>query len=194
MTVALLASNYYCSSISRMWGIAVYITHEVSDFFLAVSTSLNYAGHPAQGPALALCIIVRICLRHCVNLRILWSMLPGGEFSTGGPYELDWAAGQYKCPLANCLAFELLGRLRSLNTFWLWCLLRSAYRLAVLGIAKDDRSEAEEEREDKPQVHPRQDNEEHVRDMLRESGEMVSQARNGIGRILGVVRRRKELM
>jgi acyl-CoA-dependent ceramide synthase len=30
-----------------------------------------------------------------------------------------------------------------LNLFWLYCLFRSAYRLVVYKIAKDDRSEAE---------------------------------------------------
>lgn len=66
------------------------------------------------------------------------------EFRTVGPYEMDWAAGQYKSPLSNVITFALLAALQGLNLFWLGCLLRSAYRLAVLKIAKDDRSEDEE--------------------------------------------------
>lgn len=38
----------------------------------------------------------------------------------------------------------LLAGLQTLNLFWLYCLFRSAYRYIVTGVAKDDRSEAEE--------------------------------------------------
>jgi acyl-CoA-dependent ceramide synthase len=128
-------------------GIAVYITHDISDFFLSVSKSLNYAESKLQGWAFALCIVVWIYLRHYINLRILYSTLPGGEFSTVGHYVLDWDAEQYKCPLANVITFGLLAALQALNLFWLYCLVRNAYKFAVLGEAKDDRSEAEDEGE-----------------------------------------------
>ncbi|KAK0670084.1 putative sphingosine N-acyltransferase-like protein [Cercophora samala] len=137
-------------------GIAVYITHDISDFFLSVSKSLNYVESRAQGWSFGLCIVMWVYLRHYINLRILYSMLPGGEFSTVGPYVMDWGAGQYKSPLANVIAFSLLALLQSLNIFWLYCLLRSAYKFVVLGVAKDDRSEAEDEGEDEALVTQRQ--------------------------------------
>ncbi|KAK4038083.1 sphingosine N-acyltransferase LAG1 [Parachaetomium inaequale] len=124
-------------------GIGVYITHDVSDFFLAISKSLNYLNHPAQSSSFALCIAAWIYLRHYLNLGILYSIAT--EYSAVGPFELDWAAQAYKCRVAQVGTFALLAALQALNLFWLYCLFRSAYRFVVLGVAKDDRSEDEEE-------------------------------------------------
>jgi acyl-CoA-dependent ceramide synthase len=145
ITVALVALSYRFHF--TYMGIAVYITHDISDFFLSVSKSLNYVESQLQGWAFSLCIVVWIYLRHYINLRILYSTLPGGEFSTVGPYVLAWDTEQYKCPLANAITFGLLAALQALNIFWLYCLVRNAYKFAVLGEAKDDRSEAEDEGE-----------------------------------------------
>lgn len=142
ITVALIALSYRFH-FTHM-GIAVYITHDISDFFLAVSKSLNYLQFKHQGLPFALCISAWVYLRHYLNLVILYTTLPGGEFSTIGPYNLNWATEQYKSPIANVITFTLLALLQALNIFWLYCLLRSAYRLVFMGIAKDDRSEDEE--------------------------------------------------
>ncbi|KAK0389506.1 hypothetical protein NLU13_3081 [Sarocladium strictum] len=142
VTVALVALSYHFHF--AYMGIAVYITHDISDFFLSVSKSLNYVESKLQGWSFTLCIVMWIYLRHYINLKILYSALPGGEFSTVGPYVLDWEAEQYKCPLANVISFSLLAALQSLNIFWLYCLSRNAYKFVVLGVAKDDRSEAED--------------------------------------------------
>lgn len=83
-----------------------------------------------------------IYLRHYQNLRIILSLF--NEFRTVGPYEFDWDAGQYKGPLSNAITFGLLASLQALNLFWLYCLLRSAFRFVVYDIVKDDRSEVEE--------------------------------------------------
>jgi very-long-chain ceramide synthase len=145
-------------------GIAVYVTHDISDFFLAVSSksdvyhlvyrgnstlihlfqiakSLNYINSPLQGVAFGLCIVIWTYLRHYINLRILYSLCT--EFSTVGPYELNWDTEQYKCALSNIITFTLLAGLQTVNLYWLWCLMRNAYRFLFLGIAKDDRSEDE---------------------------------------------------
>ncbi|KAF4124348.1 Acyl-CoA-dependent ceramide synthase [Geosmithia morbida] len=145
VTVALVALSYRFHF--AYMGIAVYITHDVSDLFLALSKSLNYLNHPLQGASFALCIAVWVYLRHYVNLRILYSALPGSEFSTVGPYVLNWEAEQYKCPLSNFIAFGLLAALQALNLFWLYCLMRAAYKFVFLGVAKDDRSDDEEAEE-----------------------------------------------
>jgi acyl-CoA-dependent ceramide synthase len=42
----------------------------------------------------------------------------------------------------------MLASLQALNLFWLYCLLRSAYRFVVHNIAKDDRSESDSEPEE----------------------------------------------
>lgn len=122
-------------------GIAVYVTHDISDFFLAMAKSLNYINSPLQGPAFGLCIVIWTYLRHYINLRILYSLYT--EFSTVGPYQLNWDTEQYKCALSNIITFTLLAGLQTVNLYWLWCLMRNAYRFLVLGIAKDDRSEDE---------------------------------------------------
>ncbi len=83
-----------------------------------------------------------IYLRHYINLNVLYSIAT--EYSTVGPFGLDWEKEQFKCRFAQVGTFGLLASLQGLNLFWLYCLFRSAYRFVVLGIAKDDRSEAEE--------------------------------------------------
>lgn len=143
-------------------GLAVYITHDISDFFLAVSLcltspslpqanfvppqtskTLNYLDHPLTGPYYFTFMVVWIYLRHYLNLRILISLFT--EFKTVGPYEINWETGQYKCPLAFWITLTLLSSLQSLNLFWLFFILRIAYRFVLRGVEMaDDRSEAEE--------------------------------------------------
>ncbi|KAI1351589.1 TLC domain-containing protein [Xylaria sp. FL0043] len=137
VTVSLIALSYRFHF--TMMGVLVYVTHDISDFFLATSKALNYIDSPLQGPYFTLCIIVWVYLRHYINLKILASILT--EFRTVGPYVLDWKAEQYKCEISNVITFVLLAALQALNLFWLYCLLRNAYRFVVLGVAKDDREE-----------------------------------------------------
>lgn len=120
--------------------------HVNAHFNSQISKSLNYIDNPLQGPSFAWCIAVWIYLRHYINLRILYSILT--EFSTVGPYELNWKEEQFKCLLSNVITFALLAALQALNLFWLYCLMRSAYRFVFQGIAKDDRSEAEGEEDE----------------------------------------------
>ncbi|KAF5517760.1 Sphingosine N-acyltransferase-like protein FUM17 [Colletotrichum aenigma] len=125
-------------------GIAVYLTHDISDFFMAMSKTLNYIDHPITGPWYCLSLASWIYLRHVINLKILWSILT--EFRTVGPYQFypDWDNQQYKCMASNIITFGLLGLLQALNLFWLFFLLRIGYRYVWHGEEKDDRSEAEE--------------------------------------------------
>ncbi|SPQ19822.1 753118c8-fda4-43e6-9521-3727d64494d4 [Thermothielavioides terrestris] len=141
ITIALIGLSYRFHF--TYMGIAVYITHDISDFFLAISKSLNYLSHRLQVPAFALCIAVWIYQRHYLNLSILRSVAT--EFATVGPFGLDWPAQQYKCRLSQAVTFALLAALQALNLFWLGCLLRSAYRFVALGVARDERSEGEED-------------------------------------------------
>ncbi|TAQ86867.1 hypothetical protein B7494_g4835 [Chlorociboria aeruginascens] len=133
-------------------GLAVYITHDISDFFLATSKTLNYLDHPLVGPYFGFFIIAWVYLRHYLNLRILLSEFY--EFKTVGPYVLDWAAGQYKCALSHYISTGLLASLQSLNLFWFYYILKIAYRFVFYHVAEDDRSDnddnefAEEERLD----------------------------------------------
>ncbi|KAI0550246.1 TLC domain-containing protein [Xylaria curta] len=122
-------------------GLAVYITHDISDFFLATSKTLNYIDHWATGPYFFVFMCVWAYLRHYLNLRIIWSLFT--EFKTVGPYELNWETGQYKCDLAFYITLTLLSSLQALNLFWWFFIVRIAYRFVVYQTAEDDRSEAE---------------------------------------------------
>ncbi|KAI9649420.1 sphingosine N-acyltransferase lag1 [Ciborinia camelliae] len=123
-------------------GLAVYITHDISDFFLASSKTLNYIDHPLVGPYFAVFIASWVYLRHYLNLKILYSEF--NEFKTIGPYEMDWAGGQFKCPLSHVLSTILLASLQALNLFWLFYILRIAYRFVFMSIVEDDRSDNDE--------------------------------------------------
>jgi very-long-chain ceramide synthase len=81
-------------------------------------------------------------MRHYLNLRILWSEF--NEFKTVGPYELNWATEQYKCSISHYISTALLASLQCLNIFWLYYILRIAYRFLLTNVAQDDRSDEEE--------------------------------------------------
>ncbi|KAI5459905.1 TLC domain-containing protein [Mariannaea sp. PMI_226] len=129
-------------------GLAVYVTHDISDFFLATSKTLNYLDHSLTGPYFVLFMLVWIYLRHVINLKIIWSLLT--EFETIGPFELNWETQQYKCRLSQVITTALLSSLQALNLFWLFCIARIAYRFVFQNQLDDDRSEDEEEEEDTP--------------------------------------------
>lgn len=134
-------------------GLAVYVTHDISDFFLATSKTLNYLDHALTGPYFVLFMLVWIYLRHVINLKIIWSLLT--EFETIGPFEMDWDAEQYKCRLSQVITTALLSCLQALNLFWLFCIARIAYRFAFKNELDDDRSEYEEEEENTPIPQPK---------------------------------------
>ncbi|KAF4624491.1 hypothetical protein G7Y89_g13680 [Cudoniella acicularis] len=123
-------------------GLAVYITHDISDFFLATSKTLNYIDHPLVGPYFTFFILTWIYLRHYLNLRILWSEFH--EFKTVGPYELNWATEQFKCELSHWISTFLLASLQGLNLFWLYYIFKIAYRFVFYNVAEDDRSDNDE--------------------------------------------------
>ncbi|KAI1107255.1 longevity assurance proteins LAG1/LAC1 [Jackrogersella minutella] len=130
-------------------GLAVYITHDISDFFLATSKTLNYIDHPLVGPYFFVFMCSWTYLRHYLNLRILYSLFT--EFKTVGPYEINWETGQYKCELSFWITLSLLASLQALNLFWLFFILRIGYRFIVYNQADDDRSEAEESDVEEPE-------------------------------------------
>ncbi|KAK4123520.1 longevity assurance proteins LAG1/LAC1 [Parathielavia appendiculata] len=140
VSLALIALSYRFHF--TYMGLAVYITHDISDFFLATSKTLNYLDHWLTGPYYFTFMCVWIYLRHYLNLRILFSLFT--EYKTVGPYELNWETQQYKCALSFVITLALLSSLQALNLFWLFFIIRIAYRFVVHNVAKDDRSDAEE--------------------------------------------------
>jgi len=124
-------------------GLAIYITMDVSDFFLAVSKDLNYLDSPLVGPWFILFVGVWIYLRHYINLKILWTVLT--EFRTVGDFTLNFATQQYKCWISLPIVFILIGALQLVNLYWLFLILRILYRYIFGGIAQDERSDDESE-------------------------------------------------
>ncbi|PGG95509.1 hypothetical protein AJ79_10020 [Helicocarpus griseus UAMH5409] len=124
-------------------GLAVYITHDVSDFFIATSKTLNYLDSPIIGPYFLMFICIWIYMRHYLNLKILWAILT--EFETVGPFDLNWETQQYKCRLSQVITFSLLSALQAINLLWLFLILRIAKNYVLSDVKKDERSDDEEE-------------------------------------------------
>lgn len=106
------------------------------------SKTLNYIDHPFVGPYFGLFVAVWIYLRHYLNLRILLSEFY--EFRTVGPFGVVWETEQYKGTLSNVISTLLIGCLQALNLFWLWAILRIAYRFLFLNALSDVRSDDDE--------------------------------------------------
>lgn len=119
---------------------------DVSDFFLAASKTLNYLDSPTTGPFMVVFVAVWVYLRHYVNLKILWSVLT--EFRTVGEWELNWDTQQYKCWISQPIVFGLIGALQIVNIYWLFLIIRIMYRYVAAGVAKDERSDDEDEESD----------------------------------------------
>ncbi|MCJ1298975.1 hypothetical protein MMC08_001766 [Hypocenomyce scalaris] len=148
-------------------GLAVYITHDISDFFLAVSfpkkaavmgrgtlttpntqtsKTLHYLDSAIVVPYFSLFIGIWIYLRHYINLCILFATLT--KFASVGPYELDWETQQYKCWISQIITFALLASLQSINLFWLFLIVRIAFNIVFRSAVQDVRSEDEDDDED----------------------------------------------
>ncbi|PLB47553.1 longevity-assurance protein 1 [Aspergillus steynii IBT 23096] len=147
ITLALIALSYRFHF--TYMGIAVYITHDVSDFFLATSKTLNYLDHFITVPYFGLFVVMWIYLRHYLNLKILWAVLT--EFRTVGPFELNWETQQYKCWISQYITFALLASLQAVNLFWLFLILRILKNYIFNSITKDERSDDEDEEEEEAQ-------------------------------------------
>ncbi|KAH7143963.1 TLC domain-containing protein [Dactylonectria macrodidyma] len=151
VTLALIALSYRFHF--TYIGLAVYVTHDISDFFLATSKTLNYLDSSFTGPYFVLFMGVWIYLRHIINIKILWSLFT--EFETIGSFEMDWEAEQFKCRLSQVITSTLLASLQALNLFWLFCIVRVAYRFAFQNQLNDDRSDEEDEDEETPVPEPK---------------------------------------
>lgn len=139
VTLALIGLSYRFH-FAKM-GIAVFITHDISDFFLATSKTLNYIDSILVGPYFGAFIFIWIYLRHYINLHVLYATLT--EFRTVGPYELNWETQQYKCWISQIITFSLLAILQAVNLFWLFLILRIAKNFVFTSVGKDERSDDE---------------------------------------------------
>ncbi|KAE9977231.1 hypothetical protein BLS_001562 [Venturia inaequalis] len=74
ITLALIFASYRFHF--TYMGLAVYVTMDVSDFFLATSKLLNYIEAPIVIPYFMIFLSAWAYLRHFINLRILSSMIP----------------------------------------------------------------------------------------------------------------------
>lgn len=136
----LLIWSSYVFHFTKM-GLAIYITMDVSDFFLSLSKTLNYLNSVFTPFVFGLFVFFWIYLRHVVNIRILWSVLT--EFRHEGNYVLNFATQQYKCWISLPIVFVLIAALQLVNLYWLFLILRILYRLIWQGIQKDERSDSD---------------------------------------------------
>ncbi|KAG5518602.1 hypothetical protein PMAC_002999 [Pneumocystis sp. 'macacae'] len=124
-------------------GLAVFITMDISDVFLALAKLMNYIQCKGQGLVFGFFIFLWIYGRHYLNTVFLYSILT--SFKTVGPYELSWEKGYYKCWISQIIIFVLLLALQVVNMCWLVLILRIAYYFIINGKAKDDRSDDDDE-------------------------------------------------
>ncbi|KAG2733306.1 hypothetical protein G9P44_004296 [Scheffersomyces stipitis] len=144
ITIALIWSSY---RFHFTWmGLEIFITMDVSDFFLASSKTLNYLDYAISGPFIFVFALIWIYLRHYVNIRILWSVLT--EFRTVGEWELNWDTQQYKCYISQPIVFFLIAALQIVNLYWLFLIFRILSRYIFGGVAKDERSDDDSETEE----------------------------------------------
>lgn len=144
VTVALIFCSYRFHF--TYMGLAIYITMDVSDFFLALSKILNYLQSPAVGFFYGVFVFMWIYLRHYLNLVVLYSVAT--TFRTIGPYTLNWETQQYKCWLSQLITFTLLTLLQLVNLYWLALILRIGWRYLKDNVKEDVRSEAEDSDDD----------------------------------------------
>jgi acyl-CoA-dependent ceramide synthase len=93
-------------------------------------------------------------MRHFINLKILYSLLPNGKFATIGPYVLNWETQQYKCWISQSITFGLLALLQMVNIFWIYLIMRILYRALFSDVVKDERSDDETEVEEESTSTP----------------------------------------
>lgn len=167
----LLIWSSYVFHFTKM-GLSIYITMDVSDFFLSMSKILNYLDSVFTPYVFIIFVSSWIYLRHVVNLKILWSVLT--EFKTEGPYMLNFATSQYKCWISQPIVFTLIFALQLVNLYWLFLIFKILYRLVSQGVQKDERSDSESDSEETPTSAAPADNSEvliKINEALKEKGE-----------------------
>lgn len=140
----LLIWSSYVFHFTKM-GLSIYVTMDVSDFWLAISKTCNYLDLFVTPFFFIIFVFHWIYLRHWINLKILWSVLT--EFRTEGNYVLNFATQQYKCWISLPIVFVLIAALQLVNLYWLFLIMRILYRLIWKGIQKDERSDSESDEE-----------------------------------------------
>ncbi|BFZ57700.1 sphingosine N-acyltransferase lag1 [Savitreella phatthalungensis] len=129
-------------------GLAVFITMDSSDVFLALSKNLNYIDSVLTGPFFIFFVGVWFYTRHWLSGKILYSVVT--EFETVGPWEVDWDKGLYKCWISQYVCFALLAAIYALNVYWFFLILRILYRFVFQNEARDERSDDEDEDDEEP--------------------------------------------
>jgi acyl-CoA-dependent ceramide synthase len=55
-------------------GVAIFVTMDVSDVFLALAKCVNYLNETASQPVFAFFVVVWTYMRHYLNIKILYSV------------------------------------------------------------------------------------------------------------------------
>ncbi|KAJ9098114.1 hypothetical protein QFC21_004443 [Naganishia friedmannii] len=131
-------------------GVAIFVTMDVSDIFLALAKCVNYVSESASVPVFAFFVCVWTYMRHYLNLKILWSvwyefeLIPESARTSFRPWWSEttlmngWIKNHIFIPL--CL-------LQLINLFWYFLILRILYRAVFGNPLADERSDDENEPE-----------------------------------------------
>ncbi|KAI9637300.1 TLC domain-containing protein [Dioszegia hungarica] len=130
-------------------GLAIFVTMDVSDVFLALAKCTNYVDEKASQPVFAFFVLVWTYFRHYLNIKILWSvwneffLIPYERRQLFDPLNDKWAA-----PWLRKMIFAPIFLLQLINLFWYFLILRILYRAVFAEPLKDERSDEEDEAEE----------------------------------------------
>ncbi|CCK68328.1 TLC domain-containing protein KNAG_0A06730 [Huiozyma naganishii CBS 8797] len=141
----LLIWSSYVFHFTKM-GLAIYVSMDISDWFLSLSKDFNYLDSPYTAVVFFTFVVVWAYLRHYVNIKILWSVLT--EFRSVGNYTLNFATQQYKCWISLPIVFTLIGALQAVQLLWFFLILRVLYRIVRSSVYEDIRSASDSDDED----------------------------------------------
>lgn len=140
----LLVSLSYMFNFTQI-GLGIYITMDVSDFFLGLSKTFNYINSPLEVPFFLFFVFIWFYTRHWLNWKMLWSV--SYEYLNIGPSILDFNSEQYKCWISLPMVWVLIAALQLLNLYWFALVIRILFRVVVYNVKKDERSDSEDDEE-----------------------------------------------
>lgn len=125
-------------------GVAIFVTMDVSDVFLAYAKCYNYVDDQSTMP-FAIFIVIWTYGRHYLNLKILWSVWSEFKLIPQHVRVFDPWNDQWMPDWMQWQIFTPIALLQCINLFWWYLALRIMVRALLKQDIKDDRSDDEDE-------------------------------------------------
>lgn len=128
-------------------GVAVYVTMDVSDIFLALAKCVNYVSEDASAPFFAFFVLVWTYMRHYLNLKILYSVWTEFDLVPEWARTTDFEPWKETGLLAwwiQPIIFASIFFLQLINLFWYFLILRILFRALFSKSLSDERSDEDE--------------------------------------------------